>query len=222
MRRTLPIIIFVVILALVLAFYHSPTKVQNTPLQKLTGMPWQIDILPDGHTKVFGLIPGKTTLRQAIAVLGTDYDLGIVESKTSTNLEMYFSDYHAGPLAAKLVLAAETDPDALQQWKKRAIKKDYMGSANAKKYMLATADQDAALNSVVRAIAFIPAVNIDDDIVRKRFGNPAEKIGAAGGVTYYLYPKKGLSIAISDKAKEVLQYVAPPDFNSLQAPLHQN
>ena len=221
MRRLLPVIL-VVILAIALVIYYSLSNVKESPPAKLTGMPWQIDILPDGHSKVFGLIPGKTTLREAIAVLGTDYEMAIVESKTSTSLEMYFSDYHAGPLAAKLVLAAKTDPGDLQQWKQRAIKKDYMGSANAKKYLLATADRDAALNSVLRAIAFIPAVNLDDDIVRKRFGDPEEKIGAVQGVTYYLYPKQGLSITLSPKAKEVLQYVAPPDFASLRAPLQSN
>lgn len=221
MRRLLPVIL-VVILAIALVIYYSLNNVKKAPPAKLTGMPWQIEILPDGHSKVFGLIPGKTTLREAIAVLGTDYELAIVEGKTSTGLEMYFSDYHAGPLAAKLVLAAKTDPADIQQWKQRAIKKDYMGMGKAKKYTLATADRDAALNSVLRAIAFIPAVNLDDDVVRKRFGDPEEKIGAEPGVTYYLYPKRGLAITLSDKTREVLQYVAPLDFSSLRAPLHSN
>jgi hypothetical protein len=221
MRRLLPVIL-VVILAIALVIYYSLNKVKEAPPAKLTGMPWQIEILPDGHSKVFGLIPGKTTLREAIAVLGTDNELAIVENKTSTSLEMYFSHYQAGPLSAKLVLAAKTDPADIQQWKQRAIKKDYIGMGKAKKYTLATADRDAALNSVLRAIAFIPAVNLDDDIVRKRFGEPKETIGAEPDVTYYLYPKQGLSITLSPKAKEVLQYVAPPDFASLRAPLHSN
>jgi hypothetical protein len=221
MRRLLPILL-IIVLALALVIYRSLTSTETKPAPELTGMPWQIEILPDGHSKVFGLIPGKTTLREAIAVLGTDNELAIVESKTSTSLEMYFSDYHAGPLSAKLVLAAKTDADDIQQWKQRAIKKDYIGMGKTKKYLLATADRDAALNSVLRAIAFIPAVNLDDDIVRKRFGDPEEKIGAEQGVTYYLYPKRGLAITLSDKAKEVLQYVAPLDFSSLSAPLHPN
>jgi hypothetical protein len=221
MRRLLPVIL-VVILAIALVIYYSLNEVKEAPPAKLTGMPWQIEILPDGHSKVFGLVPGKTTLREAIAVLGTDNELAIVENKTSTSLEMYFSHYQAGPLSAKLVLAAKTDPADIQQWKQRAIKKDYIGMGKAKKYTLATADLDAALNSVLRAIAFIPAVNLDDDIVRKRFGEPKETIGAEPDVTYYLYPKQGLSITLSPKAKEVLQYVAPPDFASLRAPLHSN
>jgi hypothetical protein len=221
MRRLLPVIL-VVILALALVFYYSFANVKKAPPPKLTGMPWQIDILPDGHSKVFGLIPGKTTLREAIAILGTDYEMAIVESKTSTSLEMYFSHYQAGPLSAKLVLAAKTDPDDIQQWKQRAIKKDYIGLGKTKKYLVATADLDAALSSVLRAIAFIPAVHLDDDVVRERFGDPEEKIGAEEGVTYYLYPKRGLSITVSAKAKEVLQYVAPLDFDSLSAPLHPN
>ncbi len=185
-------------------------------------MPWQIEILPDGHSKVFGLIPGKTTLREAVAVLGNDNELAIVESKTSTSLEMYFSHYQAGPLAAKLVLAAKTDPDDLQQWKQRAIKKDYIGVGKAKKYILATADREAALNSVLRAIAFIPAVNLDDDVVRKRFGEPEEKIGADTGGDLLPVPQKGLAITLSPKPEKCCNTLRRLDFASLRAPLHPN
>jgi hypothetical protein len=146
----------------------------------------------------------------------------VVENETSVGLEMYFSDYRAGLMTAKLVLAARTDAADLQQWQQRAAKVDYMASGKAKKYLLAAADRDAALQAVLRAIAFVPAVNLDDDILRKRFGEPAEQVAAEPGVSYYLYPEVGLAITLSADSKEVLQYVAPTDFSSLRAPLHSN
>jgi hypothetical protein len=194
----------------------------KTGSPELTGLPWQIEILPDGHSRVFGLVPGVSTLQEAATVLGNDYELAVVENETSVGLEMYFSDYRAGLMTAKLVLAARTDAADLQQWQQRAAKVDYMASGKAKKYLLAAADRDAALQAVLRAIAFVPAVNLDDDILRKRFGEPAEQVAAEPGVSYYLYPEVGLAITLSADSKEVLQYVAPTDFSSLRAPLHSN
>ena len=218
MRYFLPTFIFII---LVLALYpFIDMDEENGP--QLIGLPWQIEILPDGHSKVFGLVPGVTTLQEAITVLGEEYELAIVESDASVSLEMYFSDYRAGIMSAKLVLVAKTDAEELAYWQQRAAKVDYMASGSAKKYRLAAEDQPAALQSVLRSIACVPGVNLDDEILRKRFGEPAEQILAEQGLSYYLYPELGLVITLSDKTKEVLQYVAPYDFNSLRAPLLSN
>lgn len=218
MRYFLPTFIFII---LVLALYpFIDMDEENGP--QLIGLPWQIEILPDGHSKVFGLVPGVTTLQEAITVLGEEYELAIVESDASVSLEMYFSDYRAGIMSAKLVLVAKTDAGELALWQQRAAKVDYMASGSAKKYRLAAADQPAVLQSVLRSIACVPGVNLDDEILRKRFGEPAEQILAEQGLSYYLYPELGLVITLSDKTKEVLQYVAPYDFNSLRAPLLSN
>ena len=51
-----------------------------------------------------------------------------------------------------------------------------------------------------------------------RFGEPAEQIQATG-VTHYLYPDKGLVVALHENSKEVIQYVHPARFEQLSQPL---
>ncbi len=218
MRRFIPTFLIII---LVLAVYPF-IGMDNSDKPKLSGLPWQIEILPDGNSKIFGVTPGQSTLQQAATVLGDDYKLAIVENASGISLEMYFGNYRAGLMAAKMVLVAETDAQQLRQWQQRAIKSDYMETGTAKKYALDETDKALAMRAVLRAIAFIPAVNLDDEIVRKRFGEPAELIETGDGIKHYLYPEKGLVIALGDKAKEVLQYVAPQNFNSLRAPLVEN
>lgn len=218
MRLFLPTFLIIILALAIYPFIGQDDK----PAPAVTGLPWQIEVLPDGHTKVFGLVPGQSHLQDALTALGNDYQLAIVESESSISLEMYFENYRAGLMTAKLVLVADTDEALLREWQQRAIKADYMGSGQAKKYLLAEADRLAAMQTVLRAIACIPAVNLDADIIHKRFGEPAGVVADKAGVEHYLYPAKGLVISASDSAKEVLQYVAPRAFASLSAPLQSD
>jgi hypothetical protein len=55
-------------------------------------------------------------------------------------------------------------------------------------------------------------------VILARFGQPDKKIALAE-VTHYLYPDKGLDIALYKDAKDVLQYVSPQAFSQLTQPL---
>lgn len=218
MRLFLPTFLLIIVVLAVYPFIGT----DDGEKPELTGLPWQIELQADGHTKVFGVVPGVSTLQDAATVLGDDYELAIVENASSVGLEMYFGNYRAGLMSAKMVLAAKSDATRLTQWKQNALKAEYMESGTAKKYLLAEADRSMAMQSGVDSIAFIPAVNLDDEIIRRRFGEPDEIITSADGVRHYLYQATGLSIALSDDAKEVLQYVAPKDFANLRNPLIQD
>ncbi len=215
MRRFFPTFLLII---LVLALYPFIGMDENDK-PEIKGLPWQIETQPDGYTRVFGLVPGKSTLSQAVEQLGDDYELAIVKDETSRNLEMYYSHYRAGLMTAKLVLTAQADDQTLAAWQQRAAKIDYMKSGKARKYILSEQDRMQAMQSLISVITFIPAVNLDDEIIRNRFGEPDELIEQSAGVKHYLYAGTGLGIALSEQGKEVLQYVAPVDFDRLRAPL---
>ena len=71
---------------------------------------------------------------------------------------------------------------------------------------------------MIQSIACLPAVNLDQDIIIKRFGE-ADEVIQKNGVTHYLYPAKGLDVILSEDGKEILQYVAPSEFKRLREPL---
>ena len=95
MRRFLPTFLLI---TLVLAIYPFIGKDENTG--GVTGLPWQIQVLPDGSTEVFGVIPGQTTLGEAAAHLGADMELAVMVAKGEQgSLEMYYGQYRAGLLS---------------------------------------------------------------------------------------------------------------------------
>jgi hypothetical protein len=217
MNRLFSLLIF---LTIILVAFLSLRPNGEHPAANMQGLPWQIEVLPEGFSKVFGITLGGSTLGDARQQLGDDMELAIIvtSGKDSGGLEMYYSRYRAGVFSGKLVLAADLAPESLVQLKERAIKSRYMESG-ARKFILDPADLSIALQAPLATMTFIPAINIDESSAIKRFGPAAETIRSKNQVTHLLYPDKGLDLIINENGREVLQYVAPRDFERLRAPL---
>lgn len=217
MRRFIPTFLIII---LVLAIY--PFLGRDGKPVDVVGLPWQIEVLPDGSTEVFGLRPGRTTMGQAAARLGDDMELAIMAAKGETgSLEMYYGHYRAGLLTAKLVLEAEMDAETLKSMRANAADVEILKSGT-RKYTVNREDHEKAFDAVIRSIAFIPATKLDHETIIGRFGEPAEVIAAgANEARHYLYPAKGLDVILGEEGKDVLQYVAPAEFERLREPLGQ-
>jgi hypothetical protein len=218
MRRLIPILALILVI-----FAGIPFVFRNTAQspQMLHDLPWQIEVLPDGTSRVFGIVLGRATLNDVRAQLGDDMELAIivVPGETRGGLEMFYSRYTAGLLSGKLVVAADVAPERLAQMRERAVKAEYMQSG-ARKFRLNPDDLAQAWQARVMGITFVPAVQISAETARKRFGEPAEVLSPSQGTRHWLYPDKGLDLIINEPGKDVLQYIAPRDFSRLTDPLH--
>lgn len=184
-----------------------------------SGYPWQIDLPAPGQSRVFGLQPGLTTLAEASALYGPDIDIAIVAPPGQpASLEAYFESVQMGRIMGKLVLTIEADESSLAAMRERAAKVEYMDSTT-RKISLNREDLANAQGLAIRAITFIPSANLDEDIVLQRFGTPAMRIRVSEDREHFLYPDKGLDLALDRRTKEVLQYVAPSNFERLSKPL---
>lgn len=205
------------LLAILLAAY--PFLDQSEKSETLSGLPWQIEVMADGSTQVFGLHIGSSRLADAIEILGDDMELAIIAaSDEGGSLEMYYGHYKTGLLSGKLILLTETSAQDIKRWRDNALKKDYMATGNAKKYTLSPDDMHDVLEEVITGVTFIPAVNLDEEVILARFGTPDSRIESDGAI-HFTYSEKGLDIALHEKSKEVLQYVAPEAFQQLVQPL---
>lgn len=207
-----------VLLAVILASY--PFLLDDPEgSEPLSGLPWQIEVLPDGSTRVFGLHIGSSRLADAIEILGSDMELAIIAASDEVgNLEMYYGHYRAGLLSGKLVLQTDIDEKKIKNLRDNASKSEYMATGKAKKYMLSPDDLPMVLNEVIIGLTFIPAVNLDEEVILARFGEADRRVQSDGAV-HYLYPEKGLDVVYHEDSKEILQYVTPDAFTQLVQPL---
>jgi hypothetical protein len=209
-------------LAIMIAIIAAPMLMSPPPDtgtgKPVTGLPWQIEVLPDGSSRISGLTMGKSTMSDAHARFG-EGELALVAAPGETEtLELYFSDVTLGVVTGKLIATAEIPADTLAAMRKRATKTEYMESST-KKSQLADQDLPAAFAAPIRAIAFVPAINLDETMIIQRFGQPAERIRTSEQAEHFLYPDRGLDVTLDSKNKELLQYVAPRNFVGLHEPL---
>jgi hypothetical protein len=208
--------IVVVLLAAPLLFISDDGKRVEQPSE---GLPWQIDVLADGTTRVFGLMPGLSTLDDARVRFGPDAQIALIIAQGETgSVEAYYESVKAGFVTGKMILALETSLAQRENMLKRAIKAEFMESAT-RRITLADTDLQELGKAKLSAIAFIPSANLAEDIVLQRFGVPAERVRSSEQTEHFLYPERGLDLRLDAKGKELLQYVAPREFARLRDPL---
>lgn len=208
--------LFFALLAAVLLISPVLNKSENTEIIK--GLPWQIDVLDDGSTQVFGLHLGVSSLADALTILGEgDVKLAIIAAGDELgSLEMYYGHFKAGVIAGKLVIQTNASEERIEAWRANAVKFEYMATGKAKKYTLSDDDLAAVLAEKITGLTFIPSANLDEEIIQARFGVPAQRV-ELDDTTHFLYPEKGLDIAIFENAKEVMQYVLPNNFKKIES-----
>lgn len=183
-------------------------------------LPWEIEILPSGGTRVFGLTLGRSSLAEARQELEADGALTLFRSAAGEiSVEAYFERLFISGLKANLVLNLELDPAEAEAIYERGQRVSQLGSGT-QKVELAAPDQERMATAPIRLITYLPTADLDPELLARLFGEPARRIDEAdSGIEHWLYPDKGLDIAINPEGKEVFQYIAPDRFGELAAPL---
>lgn len=192
------------------------------------GLPWQVQRLADGLTRVFGLAPGHDTLAQVRTHLAAlpqgmapvDLQVAVVARLDEAGaLEALVEPFNAGFVSGRLVLVFDVPAERLLAWRAAATGSVAM-LGGARRFSLRAADLDQAAQATLVGLSFVPALRLRDDDVHQRFGAPAETLALPPGGQALLYPHLGLAIHLLPGQRSVLQYVAPREFaERLRAPL---
>ncbi len=183
-------------------------------------LPWHIEPTAQGSIRVFGLTLGESTLQTAENLFQGGAKVSLfVSPEGKYKVEAYFDKVILGGFSAQLVMVMALSQDQQAAMFQRGARVSNLGGGR-KKVTLAGEDLQAVFAAPVASIAYLTRARLDDDLLLKRFGEPAKRIREPKNNTmHWLYPKLGLDIALSDKGRAVLQYVSPKEFSGLMAPL---
>lgn len=182
--------------------------------------PWDADIAADGAVRALGLrLPGSTLADlQALWGEGLQVALMVTVGRPPA-LEASVEQARPGGVAGRLVVTAQASPEQLQRWQARAVKGDAPGP-QTRRLTLRSDDLGEVLRSRLTSIGFVPQVQLDAQLLRRRFGEPREVIVETGTREHWLYPQRGLAVVLDAQERELLQFVPPQDFDALlKAPL---
>jgi len=213
------VITLVIVIAAALAYFALEPNNSDISVAKTYRLPWQIEVHDDGTSTVFGISLERTTVSELLLLNGEDHELAIIsDSQDQSGLEIYFSHFSIGPLQGKLIARVDADQQQLEAMQASASVASYT-SSGSRKFLLNEADLNIIQDWTIESLSYLPSASLDEDVVLERFGTPNERLSREEGIEHFLYPDKGLDIALNVEGKELLQYVAPRNFERLRAPL---
>jgi hypothetical protein len=182
-------------------------------------LPWLIEVDDNGRTSVFGITLGKSTLQQVRDNFHEQGEVSLfVSADKNLVVEAYFQRLFLNGIKADMVLILQLDQATLGQMYDRGLRISKLESG-AKKVKLTQPDMLRVAQAPIDHITYIPTADLDAELLAGRFGQPALRITEASGIEHWLYPDKGLDIALNPDGKEVFQYLLPANFDRILKPL---
>jgi len=211
-------ILTAIVVAITVLLMLPDDNVNNTPAT----LPWHITHPIPGTLKVFGITLGKTTLEEAEKMLKTEAQIAMFKSKDGKKaIEGFIEEVNFNGLKAKVAFTIDISPEDLEIMYERG--KSIGNSPSGKRITLLIEDNTIVRQSPIVAIGYLPHTRIDEDVLIKRFGEPAQRVREIeNGVIHWLYPEHALDLVPGGEEKPMLQYIAPKDFELLRAPLLAN
>ncbi len=194
-----------------------PDNSEHTP----ETLPWKFTHPTPDTTRVLGITLGETTLGEVERIFKYQAALEVSLFKPNDknmSVEAFFEEVNFNGLKAKILLNVSIAPDVLEGMYKRGLR---MNSTPSGKRITLTPDDLALVSkSPVASMIYLPNLRIEEAILAKRFGEPAQRIRESEtGVIHWLYPQDGLDVVLGGEEKPLMQYVPPKDFELLRAPL---
>jgi len=183
-------------------------------------LPWLIEIDVAGYPSVFGVTLGKTSLQEVRNRFREQGEINLFRSGDGRfSVEAYFERLYLSGIRADMIITLDLDQAGMEQMYDRGLRISQMESGG-KKIKLAESDVIALEQAIIDHIAYLPAADLDDELIASRFGEPDQRITEeSSGLVHWLYPEKGLDIAVNPDGKEVFQYLIPANFKQALEPL---
>lgn len=182
--------------------------------------PWNVKVDSEGYSQVFGISVGRSTVRQAAERIREPAEVSMFMAADGKRaVEVYFDRVAIGEFYAKVVLGVALDEETMKGMFERGVRISSLGGS-VRKVELHPDDLAHVNDAVIASLTYIPSANLDEEVIRKRFGEPARRLKERdSGLVHWLYPAIGLDLAVNEEGKEVLLYVKPADFSRVTAPL---
>lgn len=205
----------IVVASFIPTVWYMLTVERQSALPQGRDAPWDADVAADGAVRALGLrLPGST-LGDLRTRWGDELQVALMVTQGApAALEASVERARPGGVAGRLLVTAQAGPDQLARWQAAALREEAT-SPRTRRLTLQPQDLTEALRAPVTSLGFVPQVQLDAELVRRRFGEPAQVVTESTSREHWLYPERGLAVALDADGRELLQFVAPSQFETL-------
>jgi len=208
------------VFALVVISISALLLFPSVPVDTPETLPWNITHPAPGKSRIFGITLGQNSLNDLQRVFNMEQaEVSLYKTDDGKMLvEGFYDELNLNGLKAKFAVTIAVPEDELDGMFNRGLR---MNSAlSGKRITLAFDDLERARNTPISSLTYLPNVRLEESIIIKRFGEPAQRIRESkSGVVHLLYPEHGLDVSLSGNEKPVFQYISPSAFDQLSKPL---
>jgi hypothetical protein len=165
-------------------------------------LPWEVKVLANGNTRIFGITLNKTRIQDANQILSSFPRTRFVEDPEEPGLYAVYDQLNLGGFLARLELQYDLDEDTLLP---QAIDTN-VDRDSASYDHLPEQVQLALLDSRVKRIRYIPAVDYTPDLILQHFGQADETSSINDHIQRWVYRRMGLSIRMDKQGPEIFSY----------------
>lgn len=207
------------VLALIVVSISLLLMLPEPPKQSPETLPWNISHPAPGMSRVFGITLAESSLNDLEKKFKEQTEISLFKTGDGKMLvEAFFDELNLNGLKAKFVMTIAVPQGELEGMYNRGLRMN--STTSGKRITLSTEDAAKVRNSPVSSLTYLPSLRIEEAIIAKRFGVPAQRVREKNsGAVHWLYPEHGLDVTLGENEKPTLQYVSPKDFEVLRAPL---
>jgi hypothetical protein len=219
MKKSLLIIALIVIVAGTFNIFFGPETQDSKQNAKL--LPWQIEITPQGNTRVFDIEVGVSNVQQISQLWRVSPEIALFRDPDGSHrLESYLGKIKLGPFQARIILNLQANKEQLANFAKNSSSHDATPSGSHQ-LRLSKDDFELALQMPINELSYSPAVDTEVEMLSNLFGTPEREILIDDNSSYWLYPQRGLVILINDEDKDVFHYFPPRDYEDILQVIEQ-
>lgn len=179
-------------------------------------LPWQATVNADGNVDAFGIVVGKTTLRETMIHFKSFPETGLFVDKDGTSaLESFFGKKRVGLFEAKLVAESDASEEMRKGMLDRALERKPQPSGKWR-YRLSEDDVRVANELPVKYLIYIPVVDYEQERIETLFGEPQGTHAMTEKAAYWFYPDKGLILLLNNDGGDIMYYSAKRDYDALR------
>lgn len=160
--------------------------------QSADAIPWNIQLLDNGSSRIMGITLGKTNIQDAHQIFAHFSETRLFTTNDKTELLAHFDEFSMAGFLAEIDLVYDISETQLDK-----VRQQTMNTKHGEYQLIRESMLMDLLTTPVKQLIYKPSIDYDSSIISQRFGEPGARESINETVEKLSYPALGLVIYLS-------------------------